>query len=325
MIRLQSVGPAIVSLAILLSATTAADAQARRPLAAASTIHFFIHGHEDDWAIFMSPAAHAAAQAGEPVVFIYGTAGDAGNPDPNYWQSREAAATAAQSVLSGQPLASSSWACAMQSVNNHQIQRCSYQNFTAYFMRGHDGSRNGCGYPQPPGGPSLTRLMGNCGTIMPMPTVDRSTTYTTWTDFWQTLGAIINQETSAYQASNVWTNAPDYNTANNQDDHPDHVAVGQAVKCALDGGGTNCSSPPGTPQIWNTRWYVGYGIMNMPKNATAAEFIIKSGMYMAYDREMFDLWDSKQNCSPAPCHSTMCSDYARYSDWLFRLYARTGP
>src|SRR4051812_30285084 len=101
-----AVWQAILSVAILLLWTTLADAQARRPQAAASTIHFFIHGHEDDWAIFMSPAAYAAAQAGDPVVFIYGTAGDAGNADPNYWKSREAAATASQSVLSGQSLAS---------------------------------------------------------------------------------------------------------------------------------------------------------------------------------------------------------------------------
>jgi hypothetical protein len=311
---------------MLLLWTAAAEAQARRPPAAASTIHFFIHGHEDDWAIFMSPAAYAAAQAGDPVVFIYGTAGDAGNPNANYWQAREAAATASQSVLSGQPLAAASWACAQQSVNGHQIQRCSYQNFTAWFMRGHDGSRNGCGYPIGPGGPSLRRLMGHCGTIVPMPTVDGSTTYQSWPDFWQTLDAIIGQETSAYQASNVWTNAPDYDTVKNPDDHPDHVAVGQAVKCALDGGsGANCGGSPSTPQTWNTRWYVGYSIMNQPKNATAAEFTIKSGMYMAYDREMWDQWDSKQTCNSGPCHSTMCSDYARYSDWLFRLYARTGP
>jgi hypothetical protein len=321
--QLTTARRAILSLAILLSWAPAADAQARRPEAAANTIDFFIHAHQDDWQIFMSPAAHAAAEAGEPIVFIYATAGDAGN-DANYWQSREAAATASQSVLSGQPFASSSWACDQQTVNGHQIRRCSYKNFTAYFMRGPDGSRTGCGYDMH-GRQSLSRLMGICEPTGPMAAIDGSTIYANWPDFWQTLRAIVTQETSSHQASNVWINAPDYDKANNPDDHPDHVAVGQAVKCAADGGGAKCGAATMAKAMWNTRWYVGYDIMKLPKNATPSEFTIKSGMYMAYDREMWDQWDSRQTCKNGPCPSTLCGDYERYSDWLFRLYARTGP
>jgi hypothetical protein len=87
-------------LTILLFHVASADAQMRsRPQvadpAAAKSIDFFIHGHEDDWQIFMSPAAYRGAQNGEPIVFIYATAGDAGNADQNYWRAREADATRA--------------------------------------------------------------------------------------------------------------------------------------------------------------------------------------------------------------------------------------
>jgi hypothetical protein len=48
----------------------------------------------------------------------------------------------------------------------------------------------------------------------------------------------------------------------------------------------------------------------------------KTSMYMAYDRQMWDAWDSQQNCSTQRCESTLCGDYARYSDWFYRLYFR---
>jgi hypothetical protein len=312
----------LLCMMVLLCGATCAAAQ--NPAA----IHFFIHGHEDDWQIFMSPAAFSGVQAGEPIVFIYATAGDAGNTDQNYWAAREAAATASQSVISGQPFASASWACGPSVVKGHSLHRCSYQNFTAYFLRNPDGSRSGCGYDihqlQ-----SLSRLMGGvCDPkepTGPLNAIDGSTSYKDWLDFWQTLRAVITQETLASHAASVWINAPDYDTANNPDDHPDHVATGQAVKCALDGGGAKCASAAIAKEMWNTRWYVGYSIMNLAKNATPSEFTIKSGMYMAYDRTMWDQWDSQHTCNGQPCHSTMCSDYARYTDWLFRLYARTGP
>jgi hypothetical protein len=326
--QLATAGRALLCLVVLASCTTSADARARRQHAAANAIDFFIHGHEDDWQIFMSPAAYRGAQLGEPIVFIYATAGDAGNTNPNYWQAREAAATASQSVISGQPFASSSWACDQQDVKGHSLRRCSHMNFVAYFLRAPDGSRDGCGY-EVHQHQSLSRLMGGVCTppdpTGPMNAIDGSTSYTTWPDFWQTLRAIIEQETLAHRASSVWINAPDYDTGKNPNDHPDHVAAGQAVKCAADGGGAKCGDPAIAKEMWNTRWYVGYDIMNRPKNATPGDFTTKSGMYMAYDREMWDQWDSKQTCKDGPCHSTMCSDYARYSDWLFRLYSRTGP
>jgi hypothetical protein len=322
--RLANLRQAIMSLAIMLLGTTAADAQARRPEAAATTINFFIHGHEDDWQIFMSPFVNIAAQAGQPIVFIYATAGDAGRAQP-YWAAREMAALASQSVMSGQQPGNWSWGCASQTIFGHPIWRCSYGNFAAYFMRSPDGnSSDGCGYDTY-NHQSLSRLegVGACQPAGPMTAVDNSTTYKDWPDFWQTLRTLIVAEAATYQ--NVWINAPDYDIKLNPGDHPDHIATGNAVRCAA--GGANCGASPATPQAsWNTRWFVGYDIGTRTKDVTATEFTTKSAMLMAYDREMWDQWDSKQNCTPSkPCHSTLCSAYVRYSDWLFRMYTRTGP
>jgi hypothetical protein len=323
---MKHLGWLVLCLTVLL--VSPADA-ARKRAAAATTIDFFIHGHEDDWQIFMSPAAQVAAQAQQPVVFIYATAGDAGTGE-TYWQARETAATASQSLLAGQkPGTTPAWDCKPVYAHNHKLRRCILGAlFTAYFLRAPDGghySTNGCGY-QVHNYQSLTRLMGiDCDTPLPAPmaTVDQSTLYQDFPDFWQTLRAIILQEATAHGATGIAINAPDWNTTINANDHRDHVATGQAVKCARDGSGPLCGSIKLQKLTWPTRWYVGYGIGAMARNIAAADFVTKAGMFLAYDRAMYDAWNGTSNCTPAPCPSTLSGDYVRYSDWLFRLYSRT--
>jgi LmbE family N-acetylglucosaminyl deacetylase len=63
----------------------------------------YIHAHQDDWQLWESPDSYARYQAGNRVMFIYVTAGDAGEGAP-YWQSREQATKASVQVLAGSGL-----------------------------------------------------------------------------------------------------------------------------------------------------------------------------------------------------------------------------
>jgi hypothetical protein len=319
-------------LLLVLAVGLALPAEAEQRRAAAGTIDFFFHGHEDDWQIFMAPAAQAAAQAGHPVVFVYATAGDAGMGE-KYWNARETAATASQNLLAGEkPGGSPKWYCTPVDVSGHKLRRCTLgialkPRFTAYFLRGPDGgheSTNGCGY-QVHDYQSLTRLMGIvCDAPLPAPmaAIDHSTVYQDFADFWQTLRGIVLREAQLQGTGNISVNAPDYNTTINAGDHRDHVATGQAVKCARDGSGELCGAVKLPKLTWPTRWYVGYGIGAMAKNISAADFVAKSSKFLAYDRAMYDAWNGVP-CTEKPCVSTLSGDYVRYSDWLFRLYSRT--
>src|SRR5438132_1539125 len=137
-----------------------------------------------------------------------------------YRKYRERAAQAAMDVLIGP----GSWTCANQAIQAHQIWRCVKGGAVAYFMRLPDGAPSGEGYS---GRGSMAMLRD--GQQATLAALDGSTTYTSWTDFYTTIRAIVDYESNNQAAPFVEVHAPEYDRTANPNDHPDHLATADAV------------------------------------------------------------------------------------------------
>jgi hypothetical protein len=276
-----------------------------------TSISFYVGGHQDDWELFRgNAAAKDLSNPAAKAVFIYATAGDAGRTD-GWWEARERGAVAAvRKAIGPAPLIVD-----VARFNDHPVVRYSSGNSTSYFLRLPDGRyRAGTGYPAYRN-ESLSRLRDGG---KPVSAVDNSTTYRSWTDFWQTLRAIMEHERSGVPAgTHPWVHAPDYAGVDNshQDcdarascnrcDHPDHVAVGEALREFVSG-------------TYNRAWWVGYDTQNRPENLTGAEFARKGEVFFAYSAAV--LAETTLNGNPAPpdleeWHAWGARDYVRTVNW----------
>jgi hypothetical protein len=248
----------------------------------------YIVAHEDDWQIFMSDRTYTSFQSAASMLFIYATAGDAGN-GPTYWQARERGALASMDTMSG---ASGSWTCVTRAIRAHPIWRCAKFNVVSYFMRMPDGNNtDGTGY----GYGSLSTLRDR-GT--PTSALDGSTTYTSWSDFYSTLGAIVDLEFDNQSSPYVQVNTQEFDRTLDPSDHADHNATGDATRGAS------------ATRSWGVTWYVGYDTKNRPINLTTAQHSEKVPPFYA-------------------CNATMAaagypSDFndPTYQAWLWRTYFR---
>ena len=252
-------------------------------------VKIYVHAFQDDWELFMGDRVTTGLQTVPNVVFIYTTAGD-GNQSTTYWQYRERAAQVAMDVLIG----AGSWTCANQAIQAHQIWRCVKGGAVAYFMRLPDGAPSGEGYS---GRGSMAMLRD--GQQATLAALDGSTTYTSWTDFYTTIRAIVDYESNNQAAPFVEVHAPEYDRTANPNDHPDHLATADAVHAAA-----------GT-RSWNLAWYVDYQTKNLAVNLTQAQHDLKQAVFYAYDNFMGaggygrEQWESD------------------YQAWLSRTYVRT--
>lgn len=253
---------------------------------------FYVHGHPDDWQLFMGDRVNNSVQSGNYVVLVYTTAGDAGSAqsNPDYWQTRERGAQASVDVI----VPTGSWACAAQVVNAHSMQRCVKGPVVSYYMRMPDGNVGGGGY-------GYGSLDGLRDADTDTRAVDGSTTYTSWADFTATLRGIIDSEGSNQGAPYVAVHAPDHDRAINPGDHSDHFATADAVGVAASG------------RSWDLLWYVDYATASLPVNLSEADIAVKDAEFLAYDRVVGVKYESYAGNDA-------------YADWRRRTYLRAaGP
>jgi hypothetical protein len=270
---------------------SASNAISHHRLSSRTDVYF--HAHQDDWQLFMGDRAFNSFQLANKVVFVYSTAGDAGE-NTNYWQTRELAARAAVDAISG----GGAWSCGNQIINRHSIHRCVSGTAVEYDMRLPNCAMNGTGYF---GRGCLGDLRD--GSRSRLVAVDSSATYTSWTDLTATMRGIVAFESNDQPAPQVEVHAPDYNRTMNSDhiDNPDHIATGDAVRAATAG------------HRWNLNWYVDYNTKNMPINVTQSQHDIKLKAFYAYDNYMGAAGLGRNQYE------------ADYQAWLWRTYYRSGP
>ena len=240
-----------------------------------TALAFYVGGHQDDWQLFRGNAAwRDLRNPATRVVFIYATAGDAGQTD-GWWEARERGAVASARRVAGPvPLT-----VEVASFRGHPIVRYTTGNSVSYFLRLPDGQyQSGKGYPAY-NNESLSQLRDSG---KPVSAVDRSTSYQSWEDFRQTLQGIADFERS--RLPNVTLpriSGPDYAGTDNarQDcdagsscnrcDHPDHLAVGQALRRFVAG-------------TYDRVWWVGYASETRPENLRGPDFSGKGAVFFAY-------------------------------------------
>lgn len=303
---------ALLVTCLLIAGRGPANAQSTAPQPAQRTaftsLSFYVGGHQDDWQLFRGNLAYNdLSKAGSKVVFIYATAGDGGRAD-GWWEARERGAVAsARKAVGPAPLTVD-----VGSFNDHPVVRYTSANSVSYFLRLPDGrSRSGMGYSAY-NSESLSQLRDGG---KPVTALDKSTTYKSWGDFWQTLRAIMEHERAQVPAMpHPWVNAPDYFGLDNsrQDcgsqgfcnpcDHPDHKVVGDALRQFVAG-------------TYNRAWWVGYDTQNRSENLRGADFARKGEMFLAYAAAV--LYESTANGNPSP------PDLEEWRLWGARDYGRT--
>ena len=312
---LKRARPMLVVAALLIAAIPQVPAQtpanptpAQTPAAPYTALVFYVGAHQDDWELFRGNAAMKdLAEATTRVVFIYASAGDAGRTD-GWWEARERGAVAAvRSGVGAAPLTIDH-----VRVNDHVILRYTSRNSASYFLRLPDGRYQfGTGYPAT-NNESLSQLRDTGKAIS---AVDKSTTYRTWADFHATLKSIMDLERGLVpSAAHPLVNAPDYSSVDNSHpdcqssrtcnacDHPDHKAVGEALRQFVGG-------------VYNRNWWAGYDTQNRAENLLAADFTQKGRAFFAYSAAV--LQETTANGKPAE------ANLGEWKAWGARDYIRT--
>lgn len=251
-------------------------------------IAFYVSGHQDDWQFFRGEQAYSDLNGpGVRIVFIYTTAGDAGQTD-GWWEARERGAIASvRAAIPASPLKFD-----VRRINNHPLSYYACGNSGSYFLRLPDGIA-----PQ-----SLSSLRD--GTIGSLTAVDHSTTYTGWADFCQTLRSILQVETAASTSVNPWVNAPDYNPARNPGDHADHRATADALRSFV-------------ATAYNRAWWVSYDSQNRPPNLSGTPYAQKKKLFDAYGSSV--LQSTTANGAPVQPNAT------EWGWWGARSYVTIRP
>jgi LmbE family N-acetylglucosaminyl deacetylase len=198
-------------------------------------VSFYFSAHEDDWQLFMNPAAFRDVRDGVKTVFIHVTAGDGGLGTGNggrkyaYYLAREQGAQSAIRFMAdaGEYPPPVEQAAAPVTIEGHAIRRMSYRHTVAYFLRLPDGSPEGTGYAET-GHQSLKRLAD--GHIATLTAIDATTAYHGWGDLVATLHGIVDLERGS--ASSVDLHVPELDPVLNPNDHPDHVMTGKLALAA---------------------------------------------------------------------------------------------
>lgn len=232
---------------------------------------FYFSAHQDDWQLFMNPSAFRDVLEGNTkCIFIHMTAGDAGlgtgNGGRKYplYLAREHGAECAIRFM-----AESDWRPPVERMalpmnfNSHLIQRVTYRNTVAYFLRVPDGSPEGTGYADI-GHQSLKRLAD--GQIDALAAIDGTTMYHGWKDLVATLRSIIDFERGS--ARSVQLNVPEADPIINPDDHSDHFMT---AKAALEAAvGLTCA---------RRLHYIGYASAKLPENLSPQDRDMKCAIY----------------------------------------------
>jgi hypothetical protein len=266
-----------------------------------SRISFYVVAHQDDWELFRGEAAYRELiSPTTKVVFIYTTAGDAGWTN-GWWEAREQGAIAAvRSVIPRAPLTID-----VAKFKSHPVVRYTSGNSVSYFLRLPDGNvKTGKGYPVT-GNQSLAQLRSGAGTIT---AIDKSTTYESWADLWQTLQATVAYEKAQANAAVAVVNAPDYDIRCNPGDHTDHLTTGNAVRMFVAAEADRV-------------WFVGYDTKNRPVNLGSPEVSSKFNIFLAYSRATWVA--SSLNGKPTEIRLRESRDWSLRS--YYRFVKRNNP
>lgn len=278
--------PRLVKAAFLVLVTISASSSFALGVEAApnpsALWNVYIHAHQDDWQLFESPSSFDEYQAGESLLIIYTTAGDAG-ASSSWWRPREEGAKASVRWIAGSQTESSASVsiCYGQTpAVCHSIWRWTYGRITSFFMRLPDGNPSGGGYASS-GFVSLGKLRD--GVITSISAVDGSTTYSSWKDFYTTLRAFV--VTYAPYDSTTSIHAPDFdrNAQTSQasmwpnwPDHSDHLATADAVYAMA----------AGTAAPWSLSAFIDYPLgfadPRYPANLDPNRYTVKKSLFMAY-------------------------------------------
>ncbi len=233
-------------------------------------ISFYVVAHADDWQLFMQPNAYNDLVApGSKVVFIVTTAGDAGAGE-TYWLAREEGSKSSLRFCLA-PLAALSESSGTKEFNQHTINYWSVNNATCYFLRLPDGNLKGNGFSLYHYS-SLLKFRG--GQIFTITAMDNSATYNSWSDFYITLQTIIQCESQ--NILHIWINYLNPDTCTNPNDHTDHITTGQAIQDMT------------IISTLRQALYVGYSVSNVQKNLPLTDLFWKAGMFVAYEKAVFD-------------------------------------
>lgn len=170
--------------AVLGSSTAPAIDRVRYISNQPQSVDVVIVAHQDDWQLFMGDVVARQVGLGNPVVFIYLTAGDNGR-DSLYWATRERGALESTRVAAGFAATDSAAdQCSLANALEHAIRKCTMGNTESYFLRLPDGRRGGTGFASY-SYQSLRKLRAK--RMASISAVDGSTAYDSWADLMSTV------------------------------------------------------------------------------------------------------------------------------------------
>jgi hypothetical protein len=238
-----------------------------------SSLCYYVVAHQDDWQLFYGQQAFSdLRKADTRVVFIYTTAGDAGESEA-WWRARERGAVASQALPAGIVAPEPD----VITVNQHRITVYDAGSFVSYHMRLPDGHPGGGGFPST-GHASLGKLQ-KCE-ISEIAAVDGSTKYYGWGDFCAMLRALIERESAHGDA---WVNAADWSWQCSPDDHSDHKATGDAVREIVG-------------NDFNRLWFVTYSTKDRAANLSGEGLARKEAVWLAYKQHVATMADASFLC-----------------------------
>lgn len=256
-------------------------------------VSVFTVAHQDDWQLFMNPAAYRAMdEPREKAVFIHVTAGDAGagaggEPIPYYLAREEGALRAVRFMANAADPAvgkGASMESAKVERGGHGVQRFAYANAVVYFLRLPDGNIvNGTVYTPHP--ESITRLRS--GEAATSGTVEQSARYEGWEDLVATLNAIVESE--RVSGSGLTLHIAELDEKLNPRDHPDHRATAFAMEEVA-------KLHPCAP----VHRHIEYHTRTKPQNVTGEDYRIDVGTWATTASGLSDnfakaTWESEHN------------------------------
>ena len=241
------------------------------PNDAPQRVSFYFSAHQDDWQLFMNPAAFKDVLDGDAkCIFVHMTAGDAGlgtnkggRKHALYLARENGAEYAIRFMADADNRPPAEIVVSSVTFNSHPIRRVVYRNTVTYFLRLPDGSPEGTGYPAT-GYQSLKRLAE--GKLGAFSAIDGTTSYRGWTDLVTTLRSVIDFERGS--ARSIHLNIPEHDPAINPDDHSDHFMT---AKAALDAS----EELAGVRRIH----YLGYASAKRPENLSGQDRDMKCAVY----------------------------------------------
>lgn len=238
-------------------------------MATMTRVSFYVSAHQDDWQLFMNPAAfHDVRDEACRCVFIHVTAGDAGlgtggggRSHPLYIARDNGTETAIRFMADADNRVPADRDVGTARLNGHPVRRVGYRNTFTYFLHLPDGNPDGTGYAAT-GFQSLQRLAaGETATIA---AVDGGTAYRGWDDLRATMAELLTTESGALPCE---IHVPEHDTALNPGDHADHLFSARLVREAA----------AGLPARW---WHhLGYAAAAHPENLDRDQRDLKCAVY----------------------------------------------